>query len=353
MNLSKISLLLVMFTCISLLSHSQPLVVGGKEVNTVPLLNKSMVSCSPLFSYDTSEPQETGIADAGNLIWTGGAVDNVFYCTNGVTGALVSTTAKPPFPMYGGGGLDYDGSNLWYVNEQQGILYKIDAASGTIANQWNLPNNGSPGDPNNYGIALDDSIVWEAEYLVPVGTGTYLHKYDAPTMTLVDSIFLPNVILAIGIINSELYGAAIDVPYIFHIDRTTGLYLDSIPLCVSMCYGFTTSQMGFWLNGISAISGNPVNLYETLTGMNESISETTKHISFFPNPAKDEITFSSGVTSNTAFRILTATGTVLKSGILDNTSNHPKINIGSLTSGAYFFEIISQSLTTHTKLIKL
>ncbi|HMT29336.1 MAG TPA: T9SS type A sorting domain-containing protein [Bacteroidia bacterium] len=350
---SKFSLLILFIIPFQLISQS--VITNANYSNMGPLLTPSQLSCLPIFSIDTQEPQETGIAGAGNLIWNGGAVDNVFYCSDGNTGALVTTLPKPQAAFYYGGDLDFDGTNLWYVNEQQGTLYKINASTGIVVNQWPLPNNnvGSPADPNNYGIAFDDSLIWEAEYLVPVGTGTYLHKFDATTMALVDSFLLPNVFLTIKIIDTDLYAAAFDVPFIYKIDRATGLYLDSVPLCVNTCYGITKSNQGVWLCGSSGFSPGSIHLFETFTGVNEMVVESETNIHIFPVPAFDKIKINSNLADDITYRICSMNGTEISEGQLLVSNSENEIDLTKLSSGIYFVELKTKTIISYQKIIKL
>ncbi|MBL0342745.1 MAG: T9SS type A sorting domain-containing protein [Bacteroidetes bacterium] len=351
--MNKFCYLITCLLALPSLVYSQPVYVNGLPVNQIPLSAPALVACNPLFSFNSPEPSVTGITHIGDSILNGGSTDAVFYLSNGNTGALVATIPKPGANLNKGGGLDYDGTYIWSVNEQEGTLYKTDALSGTVVNQWLLPNNNTvnPTDPNNFGVTYDDGLIWESEYLVPVGTGTMLHKFDASTMNLLDSFLLPNVFLAIHIIDSALWAAAFDVPYIYKIDRSTGLYLDSVPLCVSVCYGLTKNSLGFWLNGNSNFNGDKIHLYESLPTGNANINDKEEAFSIYPNPSNDAIKIEFKKRETFEYRIFDVNGMTILNGKVTGAALSSNIDIHQLKSGIFFLEITTNQSTYVKKLI--
>jgi streptogramin lyase len=57
--------------------------------------------------------------------------------------------------------MDYDGTNLWLMAEQQGILYKLNPLNGDVLSSYVIS---TSSDPNYYACAYDNGYLWISEY---------------------------------------------------------------------------------------------------------------------------------------------------------------------------------------------
>ncbi len=334
--------------------HAQQVTINGISNTTPPIAVSSMLSCTPVLSINTIEPNECGLTNSGTNLWTGGSVDTYFYEVSATTGAVINSIPKPSSntPQYDGD-LDFDGTNLWYVNEQQGKLYKIDATSGAIVNQMILPNNNviNINDPNNWGVAYDNGSVWEIEYIMSPGN-SYLYKFDAITFAMQDSFYIPHIILPIKIIDGDLWGAAFDVPYLFEIDKTTGALDDSVQLCVNMCTGITKNSMGFWLTGQIPGNSNRIHLFETFTGLTDNSVKDYQGITLFPQPTTDVLTLKSKRDKILGYKIISLEGKILSSDNSFDSTNEIAIPVSKISAGIYFVTIDTKNGVVIEKFIK-
>lgn len=281
-------LAIVILFAITVCAKGQTVLVAGYVQGTVPAAGRSMAGCTPQFSFDTPDLNESGIAADNNFIWVGGGAGSGIYKADGTTGTVVQILPSPPnTSSFYLGDLDYYNGYLWHIYEQVGILNQIDPSTGSVIGQIQLPNNSTnAADPNNWGIACEDAFFWNAEYAVVnlQSYFSYIHKISYSGAHL-DSFLIPHWILPLKVINGELWGTAFDTPWIYRFDKTNGAILDSIDRCVFPCYGMTQNSMGFWLNGISPLNGNTVHLFSNITAPGESPPDAMAGYTVFPQPA--------------------------------------------------------------------
>lgn len=342
--------LLIMF------SHQLPaqqLLIGGMSNVTIPEQRVSIVSCTPSFSYYVPGISSTGLTWDGTNLWTRSMITDSVYLNDPVTGNLTGVLAAPPSNgITLTGDIDFDGTYLWHVQEQAGLLTKMDPYTGQIIHQFALPNNNylNPSDPNNWGIAYYDGSVWEAEYGSDIES-TYMHKIDTANGMVIDSFLLQHAILPIKFINGELFGVAFDVPYVFKIDVNLKTVTDSFPRCVFPCYGITQNSFGFWMEGGSTANGNGIHLFGSLTAVEEP---SQSPINIYPNPVSDFLNIRSDQREGTALVTFTdVTGRLI--GIQNvNFKNHScEVDFSSFSPGTYFIGIEMNDETKYTKIIKL
>lgn len=332
------------FLCINVLISSTLIgatndsIIGGVK-NPIGLQNNftSSSGCLPVFSFKTPDPYEMGIAADGINLWTSGK-GPFFYKVNSISGAVIDSIAVPvSVSGIQGGDIDFDGSYLFSICEQDGVLSKTDVSNGNVVSQYSLPNHhvSNPMDPNNFGIALDNQFIWTTEYLDPV-LSSWLFKHDASTLIIVDSFYLSHAVLPVKIIDGELWGIAFDVPYAFKINRSTGQFIDSIPWCLKFSYGFAKNTIGFWSSGTIPGNNKKVHRFETTPVSTGNLPGPAFNFPVHPNPATSFITIDlpGPFKNNNQIIIKNLSGTIMKT--IQSYNNHNTIDISGLVPGAYF-----------------
>lgn len=332
--------------------------VAGLRLNQSPDANRSMLSCTPIYSFDTPDLNETGLSSDNINLWVGGGNGSGFYKCDGINGTVLQTLPMPPSPTgYYLGDLEVGGSYLWYVYEQDGLLLKIDPLTGTLVSQYMLPNNSpNPNDPNCWGIAYEDGFLWESEYAVngPSSYNTMIYKLTYSAVPI-DSFLIPHWILPIKVINGELWGVAFDVPYIYKINKTNGVFMDSIPRCVTTCYGLTQNNAGFWLEGYSTFNADKIHRFSTLTGVNELSQQEGKNLVLFPVPVNDILHIRNAFKGDEPVSVLvySSLGELILDGGKFSSPGDISIDTGNLSPGIYQVMIISGNFKYSRKFVRM
>ncbi|MBL7915418.1 MAG: T9SS type A sorting domain-containing protein [Bacteroidia bacterium] len=345
--------LILSFLFVNGLSSAQPVVVGGVEPGIIPLTKPAIVSCAPIFSYYVPGASSNGLAWDGTAMYTRSVFSDSIHLNDPSNGNLITTIHAPSANGNQiSGDLEYDGVNLWSIQEQLGTLFKMNPSTGQVINQYSLPNNNNsnPTDPNNWGIAFQDGYLWHSEYGTGIQT-TYMHKIDTANGMVVDSFLLQHAILPMKFIDGNLWGVAFDTPFIYKIDLSQKTVTDSISRCVNLCYGILQNTFGFWLQGNSSFNGMGIHKFQSITGLFE---QQTNDINIYPNPVSDYLHID-GLTNSGRLQITITdvAGRVIIEESRIMTAHSASINISHFPSGIYLLSANSENKQSHVKIIKL
>ncbi|MBL0073632.1 MAG: T9SS type A sorting domain-containing protein [Bacteroidetes bacterium] len=343
--------IILLFICRT--ASAQPVIVGGVETGVVPLAKPAIVTCAPIFSYYVPGASSNGLAWDGTAMYTRSVFSDSIHLNDPSNGNLITTIHAPSANGNQiSGDLEYDGVNLWSIQEQLGTLFKMNPFTGQVINQYSLPNNNNanPGDPNNWGIAFQDGYLWHSEYGTGIQT-TYMHKIDTANGMVVDTFLLQHAILPIKFINGELWGVAFDTPFIYKIDLSLKSVTDSIPRCVNLCYGILQNAFGFWLQGNSSFNGIGIHRFQTISGVDE---QQTNDINIYPNPVSDYLHID-GLSDygQLGITLTDITGRIIIEENRTNSLFSDKMNLSNLPSGMYLLSVESENKHSQIKIIKL
>lgn len=332
---------------------AQQIQIAGINVGAAPEQRPALMSCIPTFTYNVPGFNSTGLTWDGINLWTRSMITDSIYLNDPVTGSLTGVLAAPPSNGIAvTGDIDFDGTYLWHVQEQAGLLTKMNPYTGQIIHQFTLPNNNllNPGDPNNWGIAYKDGAIWEAEYGSDIES-TYMHKIDTANGMVIDSFLLQHAILPIKFINGDLWGVAFDVPFVFKIDLILKTFTDSFPRCAFPCYGITQNSYGFWMEGFSTFNGSGIHLFGSATGIQKPDSTP---INIYPNPVSDRLTFQSEkAEGNVIVSFTDVTGRLVSNQVLNFKNHTCEADVTSLVPGTYFVNVQMNDKIQYVKVIKL
>ncbi len=292
--MKKIYLLLLIITCcLNLTSQNivNGVLLGQKKAQ---FHNSPLGDCDTIFSFSTLDTLPAGLAFDGHFIYTNATISDSIYKFN-LDGQLLGSIPSPANSFQpDGGDLDFDGTFLWVVVEQEGRLYKIDPTNGDIINSFKLPTSNTS-DPNNFGCAHDNGYIWITEYIDET-----LIRIDTVTGHVIDSFAINRTIAPIKIINGDLYGLElIDHPAIgpmqlVKFDRTNGSIIDSIPWCLPYSLGFCWAEDHLWgLSSGNSYGTNRIYEFDSMLISINNIVPIINSVSVFPNPTTSKVVVSS------------------------------------------------------------
>ena len=181
--------------------------------------------CDTIFSFSTIYHLPSGLTYDGNYLYTNASFRDTIYKFN-LNGELIDRIPAPSLSAFNGGDLDFDGTFLWRVVEEDARVYKADPDNGNTISSFYLP--GETDDPNYYGCAHDNGYIWITEYIDET-----LLKLDTTTGLIIDSFSINRMVLPLKLIDNELYGLEFinrkaDGPMqLVKFDKTNGAVLDS------------------------------------------------------------------------------------------------------------------------------
>jgi len=263
-------------------------------------------------------------------------------------GAFSGSIPFPGVSLEGAGDLDFDGTNLWVVAEQDGILYKISPQDGAVLASFPLPSSSSTFDPNNFGCAYDNGYIWSTEYLDET-----LVQIDAATGSVVNSFAINRRVLPLKIINGDLYGLEFasneetdNFMQLVKFDKTTGDVLQEIPLpCIEYSLGITWANNHLW-----SISGNSetrgVYRFANLLPVREFGLQHRAKV--FPNPAHDIVSVNSPQTIYSIAVFNLSGSKIYEAHPLGK--NHT-IDVSAFQKGMYLLQIATTDATQTEKII--
>lgn len=327
--------------------HSQ--MIGGVDVSNVPSnlhsTNAPMAECDVQFSFLTSSLSPSGLAfDGTNLLTTDLSLPFIYKYT--LDGQLAATL---PYPQSGGGGdLDFDGTNLWLMAEQQGTLYKLNPINGDVLNSYTISN---ASDPNYFSCAYDNGYVWVNDYF----SEHLLLHINATTGVIEDTFNIITGILSLKIINGDLYGIDYNSDLLHKFDKTNGAILSSTPWCITQFQiGLCVADSSIWglSGGISNGGSQSIKRFESALLSNEHFTSSNIEITVLPNPASDVINITAASTSIIGFEIYNALGESIarKNG---NGLRDISFDISNFQNGIYFVKVETKDGSFLKKCIKI
>lgn len=247
-----------------------------------------------------------------------------------------------------GGDLAYDGSYLWYADEQSSQLFKINPATKSVEQHFDLPASTS-GDPNGFSITWDGDYLWHCTYEPPV-----LYKLNPVNGKPLTSVAMDKEILILEWVKGTLYGLGNSMFYT--INAATGTATDSVEWCVPLAFGLTWDGNAFWnVSGPPEIFGFPTGglkkVFKLNADVNISVDENIdkQGVTVFPNPASDNILIHGNHISQ--IEIFDVTGNLVYNKTRIRQSGPLEISVSAFPKGIYFTRVYDESGISTKKLI--
>lgn len=254
--------------------------------NTYSQLSNS--NCDTIFSFK-ARTSPTGLTWAGQYLWY---VDNDYIYKVNTAGvhldSIVNFGKDYTIGTMNGGDITFDGVNLWFVCEQVGMLFKINPTTKTALKTYHLPSFGQP-EPNGWGIAWDGTNIWHSQYDPP-----RLYKMNPSNGNIIDSLIIPQGVLAIKWHNNNLY-ATTNNSQLHTINVNTGEIINTKDWCVPFSLGFYLDNSSYW--GVSGVSypgvyetGGKCKIYKLNFNSVVSVDEQVSNpIQVYPSPTSNNV----------------------------------------------------------------
>ncbi|HKR03693.1 MAG TPA: T9SS type A sorting domain-containing protein [Bacteroidia bacterium] len=312
---------------------------------------KATVACDTIFSFPTNVGWTSGLAFDGTYFYASDFLSPYIYKYD-INGIPSGTLPNPGINSMGGGDLDFDGTYLWFIVENDGIIYKLDPSSGSVILQYNLPTSNL--DPNNFGCAWDNGFIWITEYLDQT-----LMRIDASTGALVDSFEINRQVLPLKIFNNNLYGLEVFGPtgeQLLHFDKSNGTVIDSMPWCLDYPLGLCSANNHVW--GLNSQSTNRVYEFDSLFLSVKNIIPGLSDFSVYPNPVKDKmiLNFTLEKTAGMQIDIYNAVNQKMKTFFQQKQTagkHQLSFDIKKFPAGIYFLKIFAGEKFLVKKIIKM
>jgi len=327
--------------------HSQ--MIGGIDASNLPSNLRStsapMAECDVQFSFQTASISPSGLGFDGTYLLTTD-LNLPFIYKYTLDGQVAATL---PYPLSGGGGdLDFDGTNLWLMAEQQGILYKLNPLNGDVLNAFTIS---TASDPNYFSCAYDNGYVWVNDYF----SEHLLLHINANTGIIEDTFNIITGILSLKIINGDLYGIDYNTDLLHKFDKTTGAILSSTPWCITAFgIGLCVADSSIWGTSGSTSNGGSQSIkrFESALLSNEYFASSNIDITVLPNPASDVINIKAASTSISGFEIFNALGESIARKNCDG-SGEISFDISNFQNGIYFIKVATKNGSYLKKYIKI
>lgn len=294
----------------------------------------SQNSCNTIFSFDCRNIP-TGLAWDGQNFW---CADTGYIYKISPSGVYLDSIINPAETVFflKGGDLTYDGSNLWYADEQSATLFKINPSTGSVSQSFNLPSYGQF-DPNGFSIAWDGTNLWHTWY----NDTPKLFKLSPVDGSILDSLPTNRELLTLEWVKGALYGMGEDKLY--KLNTSTGMVEDSVDWCVPFSLGLVWDGKAYWnVSGATEIFGIPTGgenkVFKMNADVNLAIDEflNRNEITVFPNPAATTVSIKGY--NLRSIEIYDVTGSLVYSQ--NNIhSNDSEINISNLPKGLYVAKV--------------
>lgn len=348
-----------LIACVQLFAQFGPLVNG--HYPTSELIPESSVpdSCGQEFVLSTE--QQTfpyGLAVEGKFVWVSGSPELGF---DGIRTIVRHNVDEGTFTEIFSieltaaylSGMHLQEDTLWVVNEEDSLLYQINAWTGELYEEFEVPNVSN----NIWGITGDGTHLYISEYRV-FNELTWIYKMDGVTKEIVDTILVPanRGILGITYANERIYGIGpFDVDSLLVINPATGVVEEVLPWCIGTPYGIAYEPIENAFYGVSAGVGVGDTSVYRLPGIGPSSSSeiervTKPLVSLYPNPAQDQLNISLSAFGNYQYQILSPTGQKILEGKF--TGNHKPLFIENLETGLYFLQLNSEEASVTRAFIK-
>jgi hypothetical protein len=328
-------------------------IIAGRQANTLapPVNNMLSVTCDTIFSFPipSSFPWPSGLASDGTGFWISSYSFNVLGKFS-ATGMLLDTIIIPnPTNALTGGDLEFDGTYLWFVREEEGLLYKIDIVTKTIVSQFQLPEFGNS-DPNDFGIAYGGNYLWHTVY----GTSTTLYKIDPVNGNVISSFVISsNYVLPIKFINGILTGIDLTAFTAIQIDTSNGAIINTVPWCLNYPLGLAQHNGHLW--GLSSTGTDRIFEFDSLL-VTSVLSPRNVPFNFsITNPVGNtiHIQLQNNVKYPVLFQLKDMQGRVICKTRFNSTEANAEVPVDRLAAGVYVVELQSDDLSHARKMLKL
>ena len=345
-----IGFLLVSF---QFLSAQKKIIAGLQNKDIVPFQPPALMqNCDTIFSFPANVSWPSGLTFDGTYFYVSDFNTPYIYKYD-ISGTPAGTIPNPATGSDYGGDLDFDGTYLWLVVEDDGTIFKLDAVSGAVLLQYNLPTSNIT-DPDDFGCAWDNGFIWITEYIDQT-----LMRIDPSSGTVIDSFEINRTILPLKIINNNLYGIELSGPsgnQLLHFNKSNGIVIDSMPWCLDYPLGLCSANNHLW--GLSSFVTNRVFEFDTLlfTGENEIVAGG--NFSICPNPVKEKLTLSLSLkkASDIQIEIYNCINQRIKTVLhqAQLAGKHKiEIDLKEIPQGIYFLRCVAGETSGIKKIIKL
>jgi glutamine cyclotransferase len=193
-------------------------------------------------TFNSTHEWPTGLAWDGEHFWSSGSDVNEILKLD-KSGKIISSIPSPAKSnSEGASGMEFDGKNLWVVVEQEGMIYKIDPATGNTLTKFELPSYGEE-EPNGWGIAWDGEYLWHSQY----NPGA-IYKLDPKTGEVLATLTVNERVFGVDFIGENLYAVTRDG--LFKVDQEIGELEHAAKWDISYPLGITCDGSSIW--GISS-----------------------------------------------------------------------------------------------------
>jgi hypothetical protein len=251
------------------------------------LLGLSAQDCDPTPLFTATNDFATGLAVHQDTFWVADAESDDPIVGYSSTGEVLATLNVDTEGV-SGGDLFHDGNRLWICVEQLGKVFVCDPNTGIVEDQFVVPTF-SLGDPNHFGITMDDNFIWVAEYTLDPTNKVDVFRLDKSTFNPVDTFTVNGISsLAIELVFGSLYIPSWETEELYVVDPFTGNVEEVRDWCVPRCDGTSWSQGVLYAKSSSVLSDNRVYLVEDLSSTADLTADF--EVDVFPNPCVDFVT---------------------------------------------------------------
>lgn len=289
--------------------------------------------CDTTWLFQTAGIFPTGVATDGVGYWVGDV--NVPEIRRvDLNGSFLSSLAVPS--LQGAAGLYYDGTYLWAVVENDGVLLKYDPTAGTVLENYPLPFQIS--DNNHWGVAGEPGALWVSVY--GYNGHTELLKIDPANGAVMDTVELAQpLILGLIVLGGDLYGIDLSSVSLLELDRTTGAILSTTPWCLPYPLGVAWSA-GTGLVGVSSsISNGGQQEVIRVNNGPASIADRlgAEQFQVYPVPASDMVTVDLPGRRITHVRLMDPAGRVVL--VAHGSGERIVLSTAELPEGTYIMTV--------------
>ncbi len=222
---------------------------------TLNISLKSQTNCSSNFLFKTIQEYPTGLATDGVNFWVSGSDKFSGYdviIMHDEFGDFIDTIYSNQDKTEIISSLEVHDNTLWWVNECEAQLFKLNSQTGELIDSFDLPTINFT-EPNNWGLAHDGNHLWNVEYGPPGNDMCYLFKIDPMTGGSLDTLVLDvKFLLPIEFINGKMIGISRFSNETFEINLETGELLYLFDWCLDIGYGISSNPN----NQLFGLSGN-------------------------------------------------------------------------------------------------
>jgi hypothetical protein len=242
-----------------------------------------------------------------------------------------------------GGGKYHDGENLWVCHEQAGLVRIYDTPSGAVVDEFDAPTLRG-GDPNTYGITMNDQFIWIAEYnLNPNKLDIF--RLDRFTYASIDTFTIPDMTsLAIEYVYGSLYIPSWQTDELYIVNPFTGEVEEIRDWCIGPTNGLEFKEGILYAKTHPFLSNNRVYQMADLTSNEElPVAEPVK---LFPNPTTGMVFVELPDIETTPKRVqvLDGLGRTLAVPVIPSGPGKLQINVSDLPTGMYYVQIDEEVL---------